>query len=83
MHETLIPDAIKKCVNDGATAVTVLPYFLNSGRHVTEDVPNIVNDCRLQYPHVDLRILPHLGASSVMVDLLATAALEDRAHARE
>ncbi|MFT6432122.1 MAG: sirohydrochlorin ferrochelatase [Candidatus Azotimanducaceae bacterium] len=74
MHETLIPDGVKNCVDDGATSVTVLPYFLNSGRHVVEDVPNIVSDCRLQYPNVDIRIAPHLGASPMMVDLLISVA---------
>ena len=47
LSEVLIPDGIKKCVDEGASSIIVLPYFLNSGRHVIEDIPNIVNDCNV------------------------------------
>lgn len=69
-----IPEGIENCINDGATLVTVLPYFLNSGRHVVEDVPEIVADVTKQHPEVDIIIAPHLGASSLMVDLLIDSA---------
>jgi len=74
LAETLIPDGIKKCIDDGATSVIVLPYFLNSGRHVIEDIPAIVNETRGHYPDVDIRIAPHLGASDLMMELLITSA---------
>ena len=69
-----IPDSIEHCINDGATHITVLPYFLNSGRHVVEDVPEIVKTASQQHPDVDIVIAPHLGASSLMVDLLIDSA---------
>jgi len=70
----LIPEAIKKCVDDGATSIIMLPYFLNSGRHVIEDIPTIVNDTEKDYPNVEIKIAPHLGNSSLMIDLLITTA---------
>lgn len=69
-----IPDGIEQCINDGATHITVLPYFLNSGRHVVEDVPDIVKTVSQQHPGVDIVIAPHLGASPLMVDLLINSA---------
>jgi sirohydrochlorin ferrochelatase len=74
LAETLIPDGIKKCIDDGATSIIVLPYFLNSGRHVVEDIPNIVNDTKPHYPNIDIKIAPHLGASELMMKLLITTA---------
>lgn len=74
LAETLIPDGIKKCVDDGATSLIVLPYFLNSGRHVVEDVPEIVNVEKTKYPAIDIKIAEHLGASALMLDLLVTTA---------
>ena len=74
LAETLIPEGIRKCVDDGATSIIVLPYFLNSGRHVVEDIPNIVNDTKPHYPNIDIKIAPHLGASNLMMDLLITTA---------
>jgi len=69
-----IPEGIENCIQDGATQVTVLPYFLNSGRHVVKDVPEIVAAVTQQYPDVDIVVAPHLGASSLMVDLLIESA---------
>ncbi len=74
LAETLIPDGIKKCVDDGATSIVVLPYFLNSGRHVVEDIPDIVNDTKPYYPNINIKIAPHLGASDLMMELLITTA---------
>ena len=74
LAETLIPDGIKKCVDDGATSVVVLPYFLNSGRHVVEDIPNIVDETRPVFPDVDIKVAQHLGASDLMMDLLMSSA---------
>jgi sirohydrochlorin ferrochelatase len=74
LAETLIPDGIKKCVDDGATSIVVLPYFLNSGRHVIEDIPNIVNETKSHYPNINIKIAPHLGASNLIMELLITTA---------
>jgi sirohydrochlorin ferrochelatase len=74
LADTLIPEGIKQCVDDGATSIIVLPYFLNSGRHVVEDIPNIVNETQPHYPNIDIKIAPHLGASKLMMELLITTA---------
>jgi len=74
LADPLIPDGIKHCINDGATSVVVLPYFLNSGRHVVEDIPEIVNATKQLYPNVNISIAPHLGASDLMMDLLMSCA---------
>lgn len=65
-----IPEGIKQCKEQGATSIVVLPYFLNSGRHVTEDIPAIVNRAKPDYADVDIQIASHLGSSDLMVELL-------------
>jgi len=70
----LIPDGIKACIDKGASSVIVLPYFLNSGRHVVEDIPEIVNETKNKYPGVTITISNHLGASDLMMDLLVATA---------
>ena len=74
LAEVLIPDGIKQCIDEGASSIIVLPYFLNSGRHVVEDIPNIVNDFKANYPDTIISIASHLGASSLMMDLLIDSA---------
>lgn len=69
-----IPAGIQQCIDDGATSVIVLPYFLNSGRHVTEDIPSIVNTKALEHPQIDISIASHVGGSDLMMELLITSA---------
>jgi sirohydrochlorin ferrochelatase len=74
LAEPEIPEGIKHCVDHGATSIVVLPYFLNSGRHVTEDIPNIVNSTKRDYPNIDIGIAAHIGGSDLMIKLLVTSA---------
>ena len=74
LAEPSIPDGVTKCINDGANNVTVLPYFLNSGRHVVEDVPEMLEQARLKHPDAEITLAPHLGASSMMLDLVISLA---------
>ncbi len=74
LSDPLIPDGISRCIDEGATSVIVLPYFLNSGRHVVEDIPRIVEEVTVQYPDVDIKVASHLGASDLMIELLVSTA---------
>jgi sirohydrochlorin ferrochelatase len=74
LAEPSIPDGITNCINDGASHVTVLPYFLNSGRHVVEDVPEMLEQARSQHPDAEITLAQHLGASSMMIDLVISLA---------
>jgi len=65
-----IPDGIDASVREGATHITVLPYFLSAGRHVAMDIPNEVSEKQRQYPQVNIRIAPYLGAAAGITDLL-------------
>ena len=69
-----IPDGIELCVKQGASDVTILLNFLNSGRHVNEDIPRIVNEAKLKYPKAKFRITSPVGQHAkmdeVFLDLL-------------
>ena len=69
-----IPDGIQMCIDEGASQVIVLPYFLNSGRHIVEDIPELVEQSRHANPNTDIRISQHLGASELMLELLINSA---------
>lgn len=75
LADILIADGIENCVRDGARQITILPYFLNSGRHVTEDIPHDVDGTRPKFPNVEIQIAPHIGATTAMIDMLKTAAI--------
>ena len=75
LAEPSIPDGIEQCVQAGATEVVVLPYFLSAGRHVITDIPNDVYGNQQEYPQVNIRIAPYLGAHNKVSDLLLESAL--------
>ncbi len=78
LAEPSIPDGIRQCIERGATRVTVFPYFLAAGRHVTTDIPAEVDKISKQYPDTLITIATHLGASGAMSELI----LEQAGHQR-
>ena len=63
LAEPSLSDTVAAAVADGADRLMVLPYFLNSGRHVTRDVPALVASAIEQHPDVSIQLLPHIGGS--------------------
>ena len=71
-----IPEGIESCVKQGATEVIILSNFLNSGKHVDEDIPRIIRESKMKYLSVDFRItIPvgqHSNITELFLDLLKT-----------
>ncbi len=74
LSEPSIPDGIQDCIDHGATQIEVFPYFLSRGRHVAEDVPELVKEKKRSCPQVDIRISDYFGARDSVVELLAAEA---------
>ena len=64
-----IPEGLDLCVQKGAQEVTVLLNFLNSGRHVNQDIPAIVQEAQKKYPHVQFTISHPIGQHEKIADL--------------
>lgn len=77
LADPLIPDGLQQCIDDGASTIDVLPYFLNSGRHVTEDIPTIVNKFK-EGTSIDIDIKPHLGSSVMLIDIFSELTLKKK-----
>jgi sirohydrochlorin ferrochelatase len=65
-----IPTGIRRCIEAGATAITIVPYFLSAGRHVAEDIPREINKAVSEHADVKINCLPHIGANPSMPDFL-------------
>jgi len=64
-----IPQGIHLCVRKGATEVTILLNFLNSGRHAGDDIPKIIRQARQDHPRVKFRITKPIGRQDYLVDI--------------
>lgn len=64
-----IPEGITNCIKQGASEVNILLNFLNSGKHVNEDIPRIVSEAQSAHPNVKMIISPPVGQHKGIVDL--------------
>ena len=64
-----IPNGISNCVKKGATEIILLLNFLNSGRHVGVDIPNILEEARKKYPSVRFQMTAPVGQHPAIADL--------------
>ncbi len=72
-----IPEGLEICINQGANDIAVLLNFLNSGRHVNNDIPEIVAQVSKKYPQVKISISNPVGQhpkiGDLFIDLLTHA----------
>ncbi|MXY14418.1 MAG: cobalamin biosynthesis protein CbiX [Proteobacteria bacterium] len=74
--EPSISEGVLGCVRKGAKHITVLPYFLATGRHVNVDIPTELEKARQEYPQVRITSTPYLGAAKEIPDILARLSQE-------
>lgn len=74
LAEPSIPQGIESCAGAGADCVVVLPYFLNTGRHVAQDIPAEIDKARQQLPNLNIYLQAHIGALPEMRSVLIKAA---------
>jgi sirohydrochlorin ferrochelatase len=68
-----IAQAIDEAVQAGADAISVFPYFLCAGMHITQDIPQLLEKCQQRHPQVPIRQLDYFGRSTAaIVALIAT-----------
>lgn len=74
LEKPSIPQGIDLCVQKGASQITILLNFLNSGKHVDEDIPVLINEAQRKYPAVKFRITnpvgQHPGIAALFIDLI-------------
>ncbi len=68
--EPSIEQAIDACARDGVTGLVVHPLFLVPGRHLTDDVPKLVELAARRHPGLDVRITPATGSASGIASLI-------------
>ena len=77
LAEPSIPNAIDRLIERGSEEVNILPYFLSAGRHVHEDVPNIVQSKQKEHSQIKIRVFPYIGESEKIIDLLVTLSADN------
>ncbi|RXJ75968.1 hypothetical protein CRV03_10800 [Arcobacter sp. F155] len=65
-----IKSVVTELIIKGAREVVLYPYFLNSGKHVTRDLPKIVEELKEEHKNIMFKLLPHFGQSKKIQDII-------------
>ncbi len=65
-----IPEGLRKCADRGAHAVSILPYFLSPGDHVSRDLVQFRDEFQKEHPEISCNVCPPIGLHSLLVELL-------------
>ncbi len=66
----LLAEVLDEQVRAGARELVIVPYLLAAGRHVTSDIPAIVQATRERHPEISIRVTAHAGLAPGMANLL-------------
>jgi precorrin-8X/cobalt-precorrin-8 methylmutase len=76
MTEPDIPEALRRCVEQGATRVLVVPYFLHQGMHIRRDIPAVLRKEADRYPGLSVSMGRPIGLHADLANVMVAGALE-------
>ena len=73
LAEPSISTAYKRCVEQGARQIICHPYFLSRGRHVMEDIPQLLADAAKEFRETEYILTEPLGMRDEIVHIMEKA----------
>lgn len=64
--EICVDEVVKK----GAKEIIFYPFFLNSGKHILVDIPNIIEELKKNYPEIFFSSFEHFGKSKYIKEII-------------
>ncbi|MGI6434814.1 MAG: sirohydrochlorin chelatase [Syntrophomonadaceae bacterium] len=65
-----LPEAVAKLAAQGVKQVIVMPLFLITGNHVTQDIPAELEVIKTQYPDMEFVMARHFAAHPALVQIV-------------
>ncbi|MFD3163347.1 sirohydrochlorin chelatase [Herpetosiphon sp. NSE202] len=78
LNEPSIPAALDGLIAQGLEQVVAVPYFIQFGSHVREDLPEIIQAGRERHAHAQIVLAQHLDYDELLIDVLTDRAAERR-----
>ena len=66
-----LPEALAELAGAGVADVTVVPVFFGQGGHLRRDLPALIEQCRQQYPSMQIRCATAVGEAESVLDAIA------------
>ena len=64
-------EAVERCVQQGAKKIVIVPFFMQSGVHVTKDIPALLEKAKQKHPTLDVRVTDYVGAHPLMEQIVS------------
>jgi sirohydrochlorin cobaltochelatase len=71
-----LPERAAELIAQGADKIVVMPMFIARGGHLRKEVPEMIELLCSTYPNVDFSVGNAIGEHELVVQAMATAALE-------
>ena len=65
-----IPTCVDELIKKGATHIYLYPFFLNSGKHVLIDLPELLVTLKNENPKIEFTLLEHFGKSKRIEEII-------------
>ena len=65
-----LKEAVKGAVGAGCTSIFIVPFFLTSGVHIREDIPEMLEQARQDNPGLNLVLCRQLGCDPRLASIL-------------
>ena len=66
-----LSDVLEDCIRQQVAKVVVVPFFMQSGAHVSTDIPELLRTVKKKHPHLELVVTDYVGGHPFMVDIIA------------
>lgn len=63
-------DALEICIKQKPARIVIVPFFMQSGAHVTRDIPELVEKAKKQHPGIDIVVTEYAGAHPLMAKIV-------------
>jgi sirohydrochlorin cobaltochelatase len=71
-----LPTCVQKMSEQGLAHISVVPMFLGIGKHAREDLPEIMQELKTNYPHVQFDLRRAIGEEPELTLAMAKIALK-------
>ncbi len=65
-----LDDALERCIRQDAQKIVIVPFFMQSGAHVTRDIPELADKAKKRHPGIDIVVTDYAGAHPLMAKIV-------------
>lgn len=71
-----IEECVRDCAQHGIHQISIVPLFFGVGKHIAQDLQNIIDATRSVFPEMQIQIAPALGQNEWIQESIAQYAIQ-------